>query len=678
MQQSALGGAALLRDLLRELATSRTKSKGANAPAVDWGFHNPKIFRIVPNGYCLMQPFVKAPDNPAKKKEQVWRMADALGFDSSEPVDVVPAVDQKVLDQDHGIVAVDDAGLSFRRWPNQAAWPQFLVDSSRRLPEWLVIKMSSPVAASDLWHTLVSGKTQENTPRAVRKSEELLSRTVLIISIHDLRVEPIQITGNLSWERAAFDLLNGFRSNPRLAGQRRPRCVIVNLGSEAALIAESHDGQDAKLRLVFDPARVEGDFYASLPGRMIGFQASLTAAVIAHLPAPASTNAQITSAFERGVRAGLCGMRRLLIEGHGPVESDRSASKPAFPFRALAHEILAEKHDWSFGAVSVPDALSRSDQWSIVAGTEGIMIPPGPLWGLARRVAKHGLKQLHETPYLQFGKLFAIDRTEIESLRALQRLLIRYRNDPKATKPLSIAAFGPPGSGKSFGVKQLAKAVLAADTPLLEFNLSQFEEAGDLHGLLHQVRDEVLKGMLPIVFWDEFDSQNLKWLQYLLAPMQDGAFQQGEITHPIGKCVFVFAGGTCHRFEDFGEPQSNPDAVAKKAPDFKSRLSGYLNVLGPNRHDDQDITFPVRRALLLRVHLGVDPQAPLAIDDGLVNAFLKIDYYRHGARSLEKIAEHVRQSSRTTEYQRSALPPFNQLNLHVAADEFLTLVEHET
>ena len=51
----------------------------------------------------------------------------------------------------------------------------------------------------------------------------------------------------------------------------------------------------------------------------------------------------------------------------------------------------------------------------------------------------------------------------------------------------------------------------------MEFNLSQFDSAEDLIGAFHQVRDRVLQGFIPVVFRDEFDSQNLKWLRSLLA-----------------------------------------------------------------------------------------------------------------------------------------------------------------
>ncbi len=93
----------------------------------------------------------------------------------------------------------------------------------------------------------------------------------------------------------------------------------------------------------------------------------------------------------------------------------------------------------------------------------------------------------------------------------------------------------------------------------MEFNLSQFKDSADLIGAFHQVRDRVLQGFVPVVFWDEFDSGNYKWLQYLLAPMQDGKFQEGQITHPIGKCVFIFAGATSATFDSFGPKPGNDD-----------------------------------------------------------------------------------------------------------------------
>lgn len=293
-----------------------------------------------------------------------------------------------------------------------------------------------------------------------------------------------------------------------------------------------------------------------------------------------------------------------------------------------------------------------------------------------------------------------IERNEIESLRSLRRLVRDYDRDRDASKPLCLAVFGPPGAGKSFGVKQVAKAVLGGQTPILEFNLAQFADSSELIGLLHQVRDKVLEGRLPVVFWDEFDAKDLFWLQYLLAPMQDGRFQDGQVSHPIGKCIFVFAGGTSYDFQSFSpatpaatdeeqDEQRWEHFKARKGPDFVSRLSGFLNVLGPNQRqffdpsseswqdDPADVSYPLRRALFVRAKLTRSGDQRLAIDRGVLTALLQVKRYVHGSRSLEKILEQIRQRGRTDEIVRSDLPPPYLLALHVDAKEFGRLVESD-
>jgi len=314
-------------------------------------------------------------------------------------------------------------------------------------------------------------------------------------------------------------------------------------------------------------------------------------------------------------------------------------------------------------------------------------------------VALFGLKELRHVPFAQFGDLLTTDRDEIEALRNIKGLIQDYRHTAGRQKPLSLAVFGPPGAGKSFAIKQIAAGVLGSKPPPLEFNLSQFSDVSDLTGAFHQVRDRVLEGHLPLVFWDEFDSEGYEWLQYLLAPMQDGKFQEGQITHPIGRCVFVFAGATSYDMQSFGSCPKDAKGCEKfkllKGPDFKSRLSGFLNVLGPNRRlicrweegpqgshwpqwtdDPRDVCYPVRRALLLRSLLGLTKDRAderMDIDHGLLAALLEVDHYTDGARSLEKIVQSLRQASDCC-FRRSALPTDEVLRMNADAEEFVRIV----
>ena len=292
----------------------------------------------------------------------------------------------------------------------------------------------------------------------------------------------------------------------------------------------------------------------------------------------------------------------------------------------------------------------------------------------------------------QFGKLRTADRAEIEGFRSLRNLIDEYLSGTTA-RPLSVAVFGSPGSGKSFSVTQVAESVAGSrKIARLEFNLSQFRSLEDLYRAFHRVRDTVLEGATPLVFFDEFDSAfegELGWLKYFLAPMQDGVFREGETPHPIGRAIFVFAGGTSSSFEEFTRAGSEGDQEQQdaarlrfkgvKGPDFVSRLRGYVNILGPNPTDESDAEYVVRRAMLLRSLIErkapqlLDSRSNVRIDAGVLRALLRVPLYKHGARSMEAILDMSLLAGQNC-WDPAALPPAEQLALHVDAEVFLRLM----
>ena len=260
----------------------------------------------------------------------------------------------------------------------------------------------------------------------------------------------------------------------------------------------------------------------------------------------------------------------------------------------------------------------------------------------------NGTGRLSKLPKLKIGKLETIDRWEIEAYQNIKTMIQQYAAEEKPERPLSFAVFGTPGSGKSFGVKEIAKSVLGTDkkgddiVKTLTFNVSQFTSVEDLTGAFHQVRDCIANNRLPLVFFDEFDAEDLKWLKFFLMPMWDSTFKDGAFERPLGKCILVFAGGVYSRFEDFAkEPDGKktnkggitPDEWKKlKVPDFISRLKGYLDIAGPNQRVSGDFNYILRRALVI-----AQKTKEIAVDESILRALLLVPKFKHGFRSLDTI-----------------------------------------
>jgi hypothetical protein len=263
---------------------------------------------------------------------------------------------------------------------------------------------------------------------------------------------------------------------------------------------------------------------------------------------------------------------------------------------------------------------------------------------------------------MRVGVIKTFDRTEIEQFADLAKLMRKYHNDMNWQTPLSLAVFGPPGSGKSFAVKQLMKAInpTIKASSILTFNLAQFDSLELLTEAFHQVQDQALSSEdVPLVIFDEFDSSfegsPLGWLKYFLAPMEDGVFRGRTSNYKVGRAVFLFAGGTAEKLSDFVRDADTDVRRAVKLPDFASRLMAHLDVLGinpPNTSSElpwETLRRKVRRATLLRsLREGlcqpiVGPDKSADISSEVVDAFLHdAVVYRNGARSMKALVRGSR------------------------------------
>ena len=558
-----------------------------------------------------------------------------------------------------GLVVLDDASLGFR--DNDKLWPASL--TAEGSAPWVLIKMSRPVADANsaLWQLLLK-----------RHANKL----VVVMTVNDLRRTSAQISHGLSWERTAQDLVWEFEYNQSLTSLKKCSHVVVSFDAAGAFLYSRAAQADKNYSLFFDPEVVEGMWEKTYPGRMVGYSSCLTAGIAKELMLkPAQPN------IPRGICAGLWALRSLHCEGYGQREESAEKVELCFPITTVVDALAAfDAPDFKgnpFQDVLIP-MRSSVKYWTILADK-----CKNDLDNLAASVVLHGTKKtLTAVPLGRFGRLLTVDRQEIESLRSIGSLMTEYLAQKHPERPLSIAVFGPPGSGKSFGIKQLALSVQPGEIEVKEFNLSQIRSFDGLLSAFHQVRDSGLGGKTPLVFWDEFDSDldgACGWLRYFLAPMQDGVFQQGDLPHPIGKAIFVFAGGTSSTLDGFGRNADENQMRAAKVPDFLSRLKGFLNVLGPNQQTSvEDPFYVLRRAILLRSMLErgaghLVPDGEAKIDEGVLRALLFVNSYRHGARSMESIL-NMSQLNGKARFERSGLPAKAQLDLHVDGQNFLARV----
>jgi len=674
------GGSALLADLI-EAITEELQQKGPIRFIVRQTAAPRKPDEVRTNdgqfhhSYAIWSLSANEGHGPRGEEKKVWRVKEFLGLDRARGA--VREWQKVVSDAPNAdLVVLDDAGLGFRDCPE--LWPSALTAQG---DPWILLKMASPLAHGPLWDHLHRDRS---------------SRLIVVATVEDLRLSEVQISRELSWERTAQDVFWELVHNPCINSLSNCAHVIISFGTDGAILLSrlEKDGQPCfTCSLFFDPKGIEETWEQSHPGGMIGYTTCLTASLARQLqlnPGAPDLNA--------GVQAGLAAMRTLHLQGYGERGTRASEAHLKFPVDAVTTTLASETAPFTVTLVQdpvrfvrqrgkLPNKPSVEGYWTILEERYR-----NALDAVAEQIVLEGPEAaLKGVPWGKFGGLLTVDRQEIESFRSIRNLVFEYCRQGSQTRPLSLAVFGPPGAGKSFGIKEIAKSLLPGQIDVCEFNLSQFDSEKDLHDALHQVRDAGLKGKIPLVFWDEFDTSlggaPLGWLRYFLAPMQDGTFQSGQINHPIGRSIFVFAGATSSTMAAFdqGPTQAFKDV---KGPDFISRLKGYINVLGPNPVETStgeavaDPYFIIRRAILVHSSLKRnarqlferrDGKELLHIDRGVLRGLLKTRKYKHGVRSIESIIA-MSQLTDKTSFERSSLPSESQLDLHVDGKTFMSLV----
>ncbi|MCX6250844.1 MAG: RyR domain-containing protein [Bacteroidetes bacterium] len=663
------GGAFVLSDFVKHaIAACKTDASviGQKVPEDLQG----EVARAVIQTKVLLRKY----DETDKKgnKNKIIRVEKYHGYSSpASQTPVFPDLEGDPTNTD--LVLLDDAGNGFRDhaevFPTCFENPQTM----------LVYKMSHPVATGKLWEKV-----------SARKED-----WVLILQAKDIRgCNHVNISKALSWERTAMEMVYQLKRNASLSELQKVPYLVILFGTDGALLYPRNP--EEKPLLIFDPGFLEGGFASSVKGMSLStgsaFAASLSVRLIQ----------QGMGGLVDGIKNGLSSMRNLLKAGF--IENNLIVS---YPYDKI---FGGEPYHYSDCVVEPSFDLNKADPkyWRMLDEKTRLSKPL-----VTKDIVKNkSPKILKEIPIGIFNKMQTIDRSEIEQFNTIKNLILEFLDDPKTLRPLCIAVFGPPGSGKSFGIKQVLSSLGRNDIPTMTFNISQYASYDDLVADFHKVRDKVLEGAIPVAFFDEFDSDYdhhpMGWLKYFLSPMQDGEFKEGEAIHPVGKSIFVFAGGTRSSFSDFEQNIGSEPAVKShlseeekkreeqkrmeqfreaKGPDFVSRLRGFINILGPNpnnRSGRTDNSFIIRRAKILRVTFEFtdkttrlfNSHGELQVDESVLRAMLNIPEYKHGNRSMSAILDMSRLTDKE-KFDLSALPTSEQLDMHVDAALFMWLAGRE-
>ncbi len=631
--------------------------------------------------------------NAGKNDDEVWRIGRFAGCRKSTTW-VPPVADGKSPCAD--ILVVDDLGLGFSEQPNAVEHVTSYAGNGA-----ILLKHGVRPDGSGLLPQFLKG--------------DLGGRLHVVTDANALRRRNAALSRALSWDKAIEDIETEFASGPSSRDLACCATAVVHFGLAGAAVF-----REGKLdRFYFLPDELERAWEDDRPGSSFGTGSVLTACIARHLLA----RDEYPLFF--AVTQALAAQRVAHHDGAGKDDTPNidlaygvrgQVADPAMnPAAAcIAPPQPNDKADvkhlagiQSFRAAWNPDDIAvwpRAKSKGLranrllcnVTGTT-----PEALHAKALEVVIQGAaKALASIPKASYEKYVTADREEIESINEIRRLILEYKSNPEDKRPLSIAVFGAPGSGKSFAIKQIAKAIFGKDKEPLEFNLTQIKVPADLHRAFHQVRDASIRLEIPLVFWDEFDTASLKWLADFLAPMQDAEFFDGSHRHPFGKCIFVFAGGTRTTFDDFkrwsvlkdgqtwlpnAEDPWHSTFKELKGPDFISRLRGFVNVKGPNPSSPHaaatpaecianDPAYVLRRALVLRGEIErsypylIHPKTNrAAIAPNVLHAFLSVERYEHGARSISALLG-MSALAGVRAFMLSALPTDDLLRLHVSGD----------
>lgn len=146
-----------------------------------------------------------------------------------------------------------------------------------------------------------------------------------------------------------------------------------------------------------------------------------------------------------------------------------------------------------------------------------------------------------------FPGIASVNPAYSEKLVRMQRSVAAYMKDETLRRPFLYLILGSPGAGKSHLINSLSESLQRAARRKIKFqaaNLSEMVHPEELHGVFNRIVQNTAEGVFTITFLDEFDVKlgGGSAIKYLINPIYDGKFWDGNQFHQLGHCAFFFAG----------------------------------------------------------------------------------------------------------------------------------------
>lgn len=323
------------------------------------------------------------------KNKKVFRVKEFGGF--AGPAEGMLAPFPVIGDDaDAGIVVLDDSGNGFRDAPD--IWPRAITESGKE--PLIIYKMSRPLCKGALWQ-----HPTRNHP----------DNLIIVINADDLRETGLSISRGLSWEQTAEDFLWQIANNQAIKPLADCCHLVIRFGLDGAIYYQN-DGKVSSAKLFYDPGFIKGGFRERHEGDMQGVRAAFVAALALEV---AGTG---IAGISKGMQDGIRKSRQFFSVGFGKPDG-----VPAYSIEKIFGASV-EAMALVSGAL-IPPVLEKSygnrRYWTILEDCT-----QGKLESIAyNAVRKKEEEALKDVPAARFGKLFTLDRGEIEGLHSIKNLI---------------------------------------------------------------------------------------------------------------------------------------------------------------------------------------------------------------------------------------------------------------